>query len=69
MVIQGPLGAGLGVAARPHADIHRVDRLAAGQGMLTEQCFQTWRADLADRQSVVEAAPAALMLGLHAEQR
>src|SRR5258706_13813695 len=69
MVVDGSFGAGLGVAARPDADIDRIDGFAAGQGVADEQLLQAAGVDLPNRQGVVEAAPAAPMLRLHAEQR
>src|SRR5258706_9927546 len=69
MVVDGSFGAGLGVAARPDADIDRIDGFAAGQGVADEQLLQAAGVDLPNRQGVVEAAPAAPMLRLNAEQR
>src|SRR5260221_8256257 len=69
MVVDGPFGAGLGVAARPDADIDGIDRFAAGQRVADEQLLQAAGAELPNRQGIVEAAPAAPMLRLHTEQR
>jgi hypothetical protein len=69
MVVDGPFGAGLGVAARPDTHIDSIDRFAAGQGVADEQLLQAAGAELPNRQGVLEAAPAAPMLRLHAEQR
>ena len=49
VVVDGPTGTGLGVRARPDADIHRVDRLAACQGMAGQQVLQRGAGDLANR--------------------
>jgi hypothetical protein len=69
VVIEGALGAGLGIAAWPDADIDRIDRFATRQGVSAEQVLQRAGADLADRQRVVEAAPAAPLLRLHTQHR
>jgi len=69
VVVEGALGAGLGVAAWPNADIDRIDRFATRQRMAGKQVLQRAVADQAGRQRVVETAPAAPLLRLHAEQR
>ncbi len=69
VIVDGPFGTGLGIAPRPDAHIHRVDRLATGQRMIGQQLLQRSAAHLANGQGVIEAAPAALMLRLHAQER
>jgi hypothetical protein len=69
VVVERPLGAGFGVAARPDTDIDGLDGFATGQRVPAEQVLQGAGADLASRQGVVEATPFALMLRLHAQER
>ncbi len=65
--VPAPFGAGLRVAAGPDADIHRVDRLTVNHGLGGKRTLKRATGDRADRQRVLPAAPAALMLRLDAE--
>jgi len=67
--VDGPFGTGLGIAARPDAHIHCVDRLTTCQRMVGQPLLQRSAAHLANGQGVLEAAPAALLLRLHAQER
>jgi hypothetical protein len=69
VIIERTPRTGFGVAARPDADVDGIERLTISQGMLGEQRLHACGTDLADRECVVEAAPATLMLRLHAQQR
>ena len=59
MIIEAPLGAGLGVVAHPDATVDGVDRLAVGQGVVCQQGAEGGHIDAAMREGGVEATPAA----------
>ena len=67
MVVEAALRTGLGVAARPDAQVDGVDRLAVGGGVLRQQSRAGPRRRGALGQGVIEAAPAAAVRGLQAE--
>ncbi len=79
MVIEAAGGAGLGIAARPHADIDRIDGALVRERVLRDQRPQGRHVEAALGQGRIEAAPAAPIRrrraqmdrrghGLHAEQ-
>ena len=69
MVVVAALGARLGVAAGPHANVHGVDGRAASSSerMAVEQIAQGLGVDPLPVQRGVEAAPAAAMRRFEAE--
>jgi hypothetical protein len=68
VVIERAPRTGFGVATRPDTDVDGIEGFAASQRALGEQRLQACGADLADRERIGEAAPAMLMLRLHAQQ-
>jgi hypothetical protein len=69
MVVEATLGAGLRVAAIPHAHVHGKDgrRSAPGEWMVGEQPPQSLGVDSSTAQRVVEAAPATAVRWLQAQ--
>ena len=58
MVIIAAVGAGLGVAAWPHADIARIDRWRTRRGGARDEALKRRRIETAVGEGSVEAAPA-----------
>jgi hypothetical protein len=68
MVVVAALGARLGIAARPHANVYGVDgRLTTGERMAREELAQGFVVDPSAIQGGVEAAPATTMRRLEAQ--
>jgi hypothetical protein len=67
MVIKAAIGTGLGVTARPDAEVNGVDRGTSGEGLAHQQRPQGYHVDAPCAQRVVEAAPAASVCGVQTE--
>jgi hypothetical protein len=67
VVVVATLAAGLGIAARPDADIDRVDGRNVWRSGARDQRLKGVDIDLAVGEGRVEAAPASAMAGLQAE--
>ena len=66
VVVVAALRTGLRIIARPGTRIHRIDRLATGQGVPGDQAAHALGLDLAFRQRRVQAAPSASIRPLRA---
>ena len=67
VVIQAAFGARLSIATWPDTRIYGIDWLTVNQGLGGKRMLKRATVDLANRQRVIQTAPSALMLRLHAE--